>query len=359
NATHCDGVRDCTLGSDETACVMLGNDNILQVKTSQDGRFLPVCYNGWDESLAKETCTKLGFRNFYATNPSTSQPKSSPTLTINSRSSPYLQGRVNVSSSCPGQQTVALQCLDCGQRRSTSRIIGGNVAKLGQWPWQMTLHFRGSHVCGGILISPDFVLTAAHCFPESNKLAILAENWEVYSGVESLDKLPKPYKVKRILLSELYNSDTNDYDVALLKLAAPVVFDDNVQPACLPSRDQILAPGTQCWTTGFGTTEDGSSSVSKSLMEVSVNIISDTVCNSVTVYNKAVTKNMLCAGDLKGGKDSCQGDSGGPLVCQEDDRWYVVGITSWGSGCGQANKPGVYTRVSSVLPWIYSRMQVR
>lgn len=70
-----------------------------------------------------------------------------------------------------------------------------------------------------------FLLNRLFLHHSSNKLAILAENWEVYSGVESLDKLPKPYRVKRILLSELYNSDTNDYDVALLKLAAPVVFD--------------------------------------------------------------------------------------------------------------------------------------
>lgn len=139
--------------------------------------------------------------------------------------------------------------LDCGLQRSTSRIIGGSVAKLGQWPWQLTLHFMGSHVCGGVLISPDFVLTAAHCFPKcghnlfilstnvniplsclhlhsrGNKLSHLTENWKVYSGVVSLDNLPEPYSVERILLSESHNSQTNDHDVALLKLASPIDFD--------------------------------------------------------------------------------------------------------------------------------------
>ncbi|XP_056905456.1 transmembrane protease serine 13a isoform X1 [Takifugu flavidus] len=356
NTVQCDAVKDCTLGSDETNCVRFAKNNSLQVRTSEDGRFLPVCYSGWDQSLARETCVALGFRNFYTANPI--QSEASVSLTIDSKSSQFLQGRVTVSSSCPDQQTVSLQCLDCGLQRSTSRIIGGSMAQPGQWPWQLTLHFMGSHVCGGILISPDFVLTAAHCFPKSNMFSLFAENWKVYSGVVSLDKLPEPYSVERILLSESYNSQTNDHDVALLKLASPVVFDNNVQPACLPNFDQSFPPGTHCWTSGFGVTEEQSSDTSRSLMEVTVDIIGDRVCNSPSVYNNAITKNMLCAGHLGGGKDSCQGDSGGPLVCQEGDRWYVVGITSWGSGCGQENKPGVYTRVSSVLSWIYSRMQL-
>uniref|UniRef100_A0A667Y5X2 Peptidase S1 domain-containing protein n=1 Tax=Myripristis murdjan TaxID=586833 RepID=A0A667Y5X2_9TELE len=185
------------------------------------------------------------------------------------------------------------------------------------------------------------------------------KNWRVYGGMVSQDSLPAPYLVERILLNENYNNKTNDQDIALLKLTLlRVYYSDAVRPACLPAFDQIFSPGTKCWTSGFGTTEAGAGS--KDLMEVTVDIIDRTVCNSRNVYRGAVSKNMLCAGDLNGGKDSCQGDSGGPLVCQgNDQRWYVVGITSWGESCGLRNKPGVYTNVPEVLPWIYSKMQVR
>uniref|UniRef100_A0A8C7FE26 Transmembrane serine protease 13 n=1 Tax=Oncorhynchus kisutch TaxID=8019 RepID=A0A8C7FE26_ONCKI len=357
STVQCDALRDCQLGTDESSCVRFGADGALQVRTSQDGRFLPVCYQGWDQSYANRTCAQLGFRKSFATKAVKSQQ--SIGLTLNNRSSLPIQGQVNVSSSCPDQNTVSLKCIDCGRQQLSSRIIGGSVAKLGQWPWQLSLHFGGSHICGGILVSPDFVVTAAHCFPRSFHPVLDASRWRVYGGVVSQDQLPSPYLVEKIIVNENYNNVTNDQDIAILKLASPVDFTNAVQPACLPAFDQTFPHGTKCWTSGFGTTDEGAAKPSKDLMEVAVDIIDVRVCNSSKVYSGSVSNNMLCAGDLKGGRDSCQGDSGGPLVCQASDNlWQLVGVTSWGTGCGQSNRPGVYTKVSSLLPWIYSKMQL-
>lgn len=355
NSVICDGIRDCQLGTDEANCVRFGENNNLEVKTYQDGRFLPVCYTGWDQDYANQVCSQLKLGRSHASSALKSQVSTG--LTLTNKSSSLIQGQVQVSSSCPNQEIVSLQCVDCGKQQSTSRIIGGSVAKEGQWPWQLSLHFQGSHTCGGVLISPDFVLTAAHCFP--SQIYLFTTNWRVYGGVVSLNDLPQPFFVEKILLNKNYNTATNDQDIALLKLTSPVAFNDKIQPACLPGFDQEFSASTQCWTSGFGTTEEGSQSSSTDLMEVTVNLISRDVCNGRNVYRGAVTKYMLCAGDLAGGRDSCQGDSGGPLVCQgeSENRWYVIGITSWGFGCGRVNKPGVYTKVRSVLPWIYSTMQ--
>ncbi|KAJ8372711.1 hypothetical protein AAFF_G00277800 [Aldrovandia affinis] len=357
NTVQCNGQRDCELGSDEAICVRFGKDGALQVKNFRDGRFLPVCEQGWSKSQSDETCAQLGFRSSYVTQALRTQSSSS--LTLTGKSSDTIQGRVGVSASCPDQQIVSLGCVDCGRQQSSSRIIGGSVAELGQWPWQVSLHFFNSHTCGGSLISRDFVVTAAHCFPRTESSSQVARNWRVYGGIVSQFGLPAAYRVERIILNEFYNPDSNDYDIALLKLQQPVDFSTSVQPVCLPTTDQNFPPGTTCWTTGFGTTEEDADSGSTRLREVSVSIISTQVCNRNSVYQGRVTQNMLCAGDLaSGGKDSCQGDSGGPLVCETNGRWFLVGVTSWGVGCGRRNSPGVYSNVNRLLPWIYSKMQL-
>ncbi|KAM6987469.1 transmembrane protease serine 13a [Tautogolabrus adspersus] len=349
---ECDGIRNCKLGTDETYCVRFNSDGQLQVKTSEHGSFLPVCYSGWKQSYAEQTCAQLGFRNSYSYKSITAPAPVILTMTDNS--SVPIQGGVEISPSCPNQEVVSLQCTDCGMQQSTARIIGGTAAKSGQWPWQLSLHYRGSHICGAVLISPDFVLTAAHCIPRND---LSTQNWQVYGGMVSLDSLPSPYLVDRIILNDNYNTTTNDQDIALLKLKSPVVFNNDVQPACLPAYDLNFPHGTRCWTSGFGVTDESTAPVSRELMEVAVDIISTAVCNYRHVYGGAVTRNMICAGDLKGGSDSCQGDSGGPLMCESGKRWYLVGITSWGQGCGRRHKPGVYTKVNSLVPWIYSTMQ--
>ncbi|XP_062329166.1 transmembrane protease serine 13a [Osmerus eperlanus] len=353
---QCDSKIDCELGTDENDCVRFGENGSLHVRTSEDGLFLPVCYLGWDQSYADQTCAQLGFRSAYGTKPVSSQQSTS--LTLSNKSALPIQGLVNISKTCPDDKTVSLQCVDCGRQQSTNRIIGGALSQPGQWPWQLSLQYRGTHICGGVLISPDFVITAAHCFPWSTPSALVASNWHVYGGTVSQDQLPIPYYVEQILLNENYNNKTNDRDIALLKLTAPVTFTGVVQPACLPAFDQMFHQGSNCWTTGFGTTSEGAASGSTTLMGVQVELIDSRVCNSSMIYAGTVSTNMMCAGDLKGGRDSCQGDSGGPLVCQADDsRWYLVGVTSWGAGCGQRSQPGVYTKVSSLVPWVYRKTQ--
>ncbi|KAK7164784.1 hypothetical protein R3I94_003239 [Phoxinus phoxinus] len=351
SSVECDGKRDCSQGSDESHCVRFGTENELQVKTFKSSVFLPVCAQGWNKNIASQTCQQLGFRQSHEdglllTNSSSFQ-------SMNSQFTNTIQGSVNGSESCPGQQTVSLHCSKCGKPPVSTRIIGGSVAADGQWPWQASLHFQEYHTCGGTLLAQDFIITAAHCFPKEPTGSQSPSNWKVYIGLVSQVQLPSPYYVKQIILHENYDPATKDNDIALLKLNKPA---SNIQPICLPVFGQTFSPAQQCWTTGFGVTRQGAGS-STSLMEVKVDLIDSSVCNSTNVYRGIITKNMQCAGDLEGGRDSCQGDSGGPLVCKADDKWYLTGVTSWGDGCGKQNRPGVYSNVGRLLMWIYGKMQ--
>ncbi|XP_078808096.1 chymotrypsin-like protease CTRL-1 isoform X2 [Oryzias latipes] len=227
-----------------------------------------------------------------------------------------------------------------------TRIVGGQAAAAGAWPWQVRLDINGA-LCGGSLINNQWILSAAHCFSSTSTAGVV-----VYLGETEINNSPNSVSrtVSRIIVHPNYNSDTHNNDVALLKMASSVTFTDYISPVCLAAQGSDFPGGTTAWVTGFGTLSSGGSAPS-TLQEVSVPVVNNTQCNS---SYSIITSNMICAGLTEGGKDSCQGDSGGPLVTKNGTTWIQAGVVSFGNKCALPNFPGVYARVSEYQTWISS-----
>ncbi|KAG7221468.1 hypothetical protein INR49_002443 [Caranx melampygus] len=240
------------------------------------------------------------------------------------------------------------QILECGRADLNSRIVGGEDAPEGNWPWQASLSSRGSAFCGGSLINDQWVLTAAHCISPSQELdVILGRQNQTGSNPNEVS-----VRVMESMCHPDYNPDTFDNDICLLRLSSPVTFTDYIQPVCLAAEDSTFYNGTSSWVTGWGALEE-SGPTSNTLQEVNVPIIGNNQCQCDYSGMFTITDNMICAGLREGGKDSCQGDSGGPMVSVSDSRWVQSGVVSFGEGCAQPGFPGVYARVSRYESWIY------
>ncbi|XP_026522771.1 plasma kallikrein-like [Notechis scutatus] len=241
----------------------------------------------------------------------------------------------------------------CVQKpKKQSRVVGGSNSSLGEWPWQVSLHTVlpvQIHQCGGSIISDQWILTAAHCF----EIFQLAELWHVYSSILKQSEITNEttsFKIQKMIVHPRYEFSEAGYDIALLKLDRPLNFSALQQPVCLPSQEEINMEYTECWVTGWGYTKERGS-IEDTLQKVKIPIIPNAECQSQYPHHR-ITDKMLCAGYSGGGKDACQGDSGGPLSCKFENRWYVVGITSWGEGCARPGQPGVYTNVAKFVGWI-------
>ncbi|XP_028972182.2 suppressor of tumorigenicity 14 protein homolog [Esox lucius] len=247
----------------------------------------------------------------------------------------------------------------CGTRpRKRAKIVGGSDAGTGAWPWQVSLQMeRYGHVCGAALVASRWLLSAAHCFQDSDAIKYSdVRVWRAYMGMRVMNtalNAAATRTIRRIVFHSQYDQFTSDYDIALLELSSPVYFSDLVQPVCVPAPSHAFTTGTSCYVTGWGVLmEDGE--LASLLQEATVKIINRNSCNKL--YDDAVTPRMLCAGNLQGGVDACQGDSGGPLVCLERGRrWFLAGIVSWGEGCARQNRPGVYTLVTKFTDWIHQQ----
>ncbi|XP_067426898.1 prostasin-like [Thunnus thynnus] len=243
----------------------------------------------------------------------------------------------------------------CGRPPLNTRIVGGQVAPEGSWPWQASLQSSGFHFCGGSLINKEWVLTAAHCF-ESTSTAGLA----VLLGLQTqegsnLNAVSRT--VSQIINHPNYNNVTSDNDISLLRLSSTVTFNNFILPACLAASDSTFDAGVNTWITGWGTIGSGVPLPSpQNLMEVEVPVVGNRQCNIDYSSIVTITDNMICAGLREGGKDSCQGDSGGPMVSKTGSVWVQAGVVSFGVGCAQPNFPGVYSRVSRYQSWINSQI---
>ncbi|XP_026888464.2 serine protease 33 isoform X1 [Electrophorus electricus] len=251
---------------------------------------------------------------------------------------------------------------ECGRPPLQSRIVGGFDASEGHWPWQVDIQTSQGHVCGGTLISVDWVLSAAHCFPNPSDTSA----YIIYVGRLSLNGW-NPYEMSRritkVIVPYGYTDPQLGQDIALVQLSSSVTWSDHIQPICLPNSDMVFPPGTECTITGWGDIRDGVSlQGTGTLQQVQVPIIGQSDCQEMFQIGATEEVNirydMLCAGYQQGGKDSCQGDSGGPLVCQTSNgTWVQAGIVSFGLGCAVANRPGVYARVSSFSSFVTTNVR--
>lgn len=233
-------------------------------------------------------------------------------------------------------------------------VVGGDEAAPGEWPWQVALLYAGQQFCGGTLLSPQHVLTAAHCTEQFEPADI-----EVLAGTVTLASGGERRAVAAIQEHEQWDDYNLRFDIALLELAAPFELGDTIGLVSLASDAQaaeLAAVGSPLVVTGFGATgevEEGS----PVLLEGEIEAVDDTECLDVyREFGMAVYgETQICAGDPAGGVGSCYGDSGGPLVAPLDPertRWVQVGVVSWGGGCARAGNPTVYTEVWAFVEWL-------
>ncbi|XP_041052595.1 prothrombin [Carcharodon carcharias] len=255
------------------------------------------------------------------------------------------------------------------------RIVHGKEVEIGSAPWQVMLYRKRPQMllCGGSLVSDEWVLTAAHCvlyppwdknFTEKDIVVRLGKHNR--TGYES--RREKVFALDKIIVHPKYDWKTNlNRDIALLHLKKSTVFTDYISPICLPNMDvtsRLLQSQHLGRITGWGNLQESfvsTKSVRPQVLQgVQVPIVDHATCKSST--NIHVTKNMFCAGHspesgLHG--DACEGDSGGPFVMKnpENNRWYLIGIVSWGEGCDRDGKYGFYTHVFRFRKWLMKAIQ--
>ncbi|GFG33313.1 hypothetical protein Cfor_04050, partial [Coptotermes formosanus] len=250
----------------------------------------------------------------------------------------------------------------CGVPRITlqKRIIGGNEAHFGEFPWQAHIRIAG-YQCGGVLVSRWYVATAAHCIHRARlkDITVYLGEYDTQNTGHYLEPLPE--EILRVVHKIIHPNfqyrvtQPDRFDLALLRLSRPVSYRENILPICLPRHDASFW-GQMGVVAGWGKTDTTYGKTGTNILQkATVPILSDTEClqwHEHKNINLELHPEMFCAGHSDGHMDACLGDSGGPLIVQQDGRWMLAGITSAGFGCAVDHQPGIYHKVADTAGWI-------
>ncbi|XP_052744380.1 venom protease isoform X2 [Bicyclus anynana] len=257
----------------------------------------------------------------------------------------------------------------CGFSNGTfSRVVGGVNAKLGDFPWMALLGYKGkrspttSWLCGGSLITRHHALTAAHCIHNHEDDLYVVRVGELDLAREDEGATPLDVLIKSKIKHEGYNPKAFTNDIGLLVLEKDVEFTNLIRPICIPTDIKLRSTTFEDYNpfiAGWGDLEFRGPKATH-LQVLQLPVVSNDFCRQAYTAYKAqvIDERVLCAGFKQGGKDSCQGDSGGPLMQPMFNpetlkfSFYQIGVVSFGKKCAEPGFPGVYSRVTSFVPWL-------
>ncbi|XP_058818556.1 uncharacterized protein LOC131681647 isoform X5 [Topomyia yanbarensis] len=251
--------------------------------------------------------------------------------------------------------------ISLAKQTAQRRIVGGDDAGFGSFPWQAYIRI-GSSRCGGSLISRRHVVTAGHCVARATprQVHVTLGDYVINSAVEPLPAYTFGVRSINVHPYFKFTPQADRFDVAVLTLERTVHFMPHIAPICLPEKNEDFL-GKFGWAAGWGALNPGSRLRPKTLQAVDVPVLDNRVCerwHRSNGINVVIYPEMLCAGYRGGGKDSCQGDSGGPLMHEKSGRWFLIGIVSAGYSCATRGQPGIYHRVANTVDWISHIVQI-